>query len=136
MSMNRSVKLKPNAADLLIVAAVLLLAALALFRFFPGGARDSAQSAVVSIDGEIVERLPLSQRAQRSYTANGYTLRVSVEDGGVRVAQSDCPTQDCVHTGVISRRGQSIVCLPARLTVTIEGTPDGYDLAIGQGVAE
>ena len=126
-----SPKLKPNAADLLIVAAVLLLAAAAFFRFFPGGAQDGAAVAVITVDGAAVERLPLSQPAERSYTANGYTLRVVVENSTVRVAQADCPSQDCVHTGAISRPGQSIVCLPARLTVTIEGVPEGYDLITG-----
>lgn len=126
-----SPKLKPNAADLLIVAAVLLLAAVAFFRFFPGGAQDGAAVAVITVDGAAVERLPLSQPAERSYSSNGYTLRVVVENSTVRVAQADCPSQDCVHTGVISRAGQSIVCLPARLTVTIEGVPEGYDLITG-----
>lgn len=126
-----SPKLKPNAADLLIVAAVLLLAVAAFFRFFPGGAQDGAAVAVITVDGAAVERLPLSQPAERSYSSNGYTLRVVVENSTVRVAQADCPSQDCVHTGVISRAGQSIVCLPARLTVTIEGVPEGYDLITG-----
>lgn len=126
-----SPKLKPNAADLLIVAAVLLLAVAAFFRFFPGGAQDGAAVAVITVDGAAVERLPLNQPAERSYSANGYTLRVVVENSTVRVAQADCPSQDCVHTGAISRAGQSIVCLPARLTVTIEGVPEGYDLITG-----
>ena len=126
-----SPKLKPNAADLLIVAAVLLLAVAAFFRFFPGGAQDGAAVAVITVDGAAVERLPLDQPAERSYSANGYTLRVVVENSTVRVAQANCPSQDCVHTGAISRAGQSIVCLPARLTVTIEGVPEGYDLITG-----
>ena len=40
---------------------------------------------------------------------------------GLRVARSDCPTQDCVHTGTITRSGQSIVCLPARFILRLEG---------------
>lgn len=47
---------------------------------------------------------------------------------------SDCPTQDCVHMGEITRGGQSIVCLPARIVVQLEGgaaADDGVDLVIG-----
>ena len=47
---------------------------------------------------------------------------------------SDCPTQECVHTGKITRSGQSIVCLPARIVVQLEGgaaADDGVDLVIG-----
>lgn len=126
-----SPKLKPNAADLMIVAAVLLLAAAAFIRFFPSGAQEGAAVAVITVDGAEVDRLPLTLAAERSYTANGYTLRVAVENGSVRVTHADCPSRDCVRTGAISRPGQSIVCLPARLTVTIEGVPDGYDLITG-----
>ena len=47
---------------------------------------------------------------------------------------SDCPTQDCVHTGTISRSGQSIVCLPARIVIQLTGgaaDSSGVDIVIG-----
>ena len=50
------------------------------------------------------------------------------------MTSSDCPTQDCVHTGAITRGGQSIVCLPARIVIQLEGGPEadsGVDLVIG-----
>ena len=62
---------------------------------------------------------------------DGYTLTVAVENGAVRVSESDCPNQDCVHSGAISRAGQSIVCLPARVAVTLEGAASDYDLIAG-----
>jgi len=49
----------------------------------------------------------------------------------VWVSASDCPTQDCVRTGAISRPGQSIVCLPEQVIVKLVGTGDGPDLVIG-----
>ena len=53
------------------------------------------------------------------------------ETAGVRVVSSDCPTQDCVHTGQISRAGQSIVCLPAHIVITLAGADADYDLITG-----
>ena len=43
------------------------------------------------------------------------------------------PTRDCVHTGAISRAGQSIVCLPAQVVVHLEGAsaPDAPDVIVG-----
>ena len=49
----------------------------------------------------------------------------------MRVSESDCPNQDCVHSGAISRAGQSVVCLPARVAVTLEGAAADYDLIAG-----
>ena len=53
--------------------------------------------------------------------------------GPAPVPDSDCPTQDCVHTGAISRAGQSIVCLPAQVVVHLEGAsvPDAPDVIVG-----
>ena len=42
-----------------------------------------------------------------------------------RVAESDCPGQDCVHTGTITRAGQSIVCLPEQVVVQLTGGGGG-----------
>ena len=35
------------------------------------------------------------------------------------------------HSGAVSRAGQSIVCLPARIVVELVGAADGYDLVTG-----
>lgn len=54
-----------------------------------------------------MERINLeSEEGIRSYSGHGYTLEVNLRpDGqpGVRVEHADCPTQDCVHTGIITR---------------------------------
>ena len=128
--MNASLKLKPTKYDALVVLAVLLLAAVLGARFWFAPAQVAAE-VVVSIDGVEVERLPLDN-AERSYQNNGYTVHVAVTPEGVRVDHADCPTQDCVRTGAISRAGQSIVCLPARVVITLEDAADaGYDVAAG-----
>ena len=63
---------------------------------------------------------------------NNYGKRIA-ENGGVAVTDSNCPTQDCVHTGCITRTGQSIVCLPAQVVVHLEGasSPDAPDVIVG-----
>ena len=135
--MRPSPKLYPTAWDALVVLCVAALAvALALFQWRGGTAQ--ALTAVVSVDGAEVDRFPPEDLLEgpRTYTGSGYTLEVALgidyEDpernapppsgkSGLRVALSDCPTQDCVHTGTITRSGQSIVCLPARIIVRLEG---------------
>ena len=124
--MKRSPKLKPTRWDALVVLAVLLLAlGLGARPYF--AAKSAGELTVsIAIDGETVERCALS-----TYESRGYTLTVAVENGAVRVSESDCPNQDCVHSGAISRAGQSIVCLPARVAVTLEGAASDYDLIAG-----
>ena len=133
--MKRSPELKPNLWDILVVLAVVALAAASALTVWPG--RDSGSlTAVVTADGEELDRFAPADLAAgpRTYTHNGYTLTVTAEDGGLRVSEADCPTQDCVHTGAISRSGQSIVCLPARIIIQLTGDqadPGGVDVVIG-----
>ncbi len=133
--MKRSPELKPNLWDILVVLAVVALAAASALTVWPG--RDSGSlTAVVTADGEELDRFAPADLAAgpRTYTHNGYTLTVTAEDGGLHVSEADCPTQDCVHTGTISRSGQSIVCLPARIIIQLTGgqaDPGGVDVVIG-----
>ena len=150
MSTKRFPKLRPTGWDALAALCVVLLAAgLAFFQWRGGASGDL--TVLVSIDGAEADRfLPkdLLERP-RSYTNNGYTLEIAAaltgevsaldyqvfsSTLGIRVSRSDCPTQDCVHTGTISRSGQSIVCLPARIVLRLEGggpDPDGVDAVLG-----
>lgn len=138
MPMKPSPKLRPTAWDALVALAVILLAVgLAVLQWRGGGASGEL-TAVVTIDGEEADRFAPADllEAPRTYTGSGYTLTVACGlrggvtmldhqapggEMGVCVAVSDCPTQDCVRTGMITRSGQSIVCLPARIIIRLEG---------------
>ena len=127
--MRQPPKLHPTGWDGLAALAVVVLAVACAAVVWGGQGTGENLTAVVSVDGEEVERINLeSEEGIRSYSGHGYTLP------GVRVEHADCPTQDCVHTGIITRAGQSFVCLPARIIIRLEGgsEPDGGpDLIIG-----
>lgn len=139
--MKRSPELRPVLWDGLVAAAVLLLAVLCGVFIWDGGNETQHLTAVVSVDGTEALRCDLAEfpTEQQDFSGNGYTLfvaRAEAEDGrvGLQVTASDCPTQDCVHTGRIFRGGQSIVCLPARIIIQLEGgepTQTQPDLVIG-----
>ena len=134
--MKRFPELKPNLWDAIVALAVILLAAAAALTVWQGGANSGVLTAVVSADGQEIDRFAPAALADghRSYTHNGYTLTVTAEGDGLHVSEADCPTQDCVHTGTISRSGQGIVCLPARIIIQLTGgqaDPGGVDVVIG-----
>ena len=132
--MKSSIDLRPTRWDLLVAAVILLLAAGCALALRPAAA-DGALTAAVSVDGTEIDRVALDRLSgpeQRTYEAGGYTLTVEFSPEGAAVTASDCPTQDCVHTGVIHDTGRSIVCLPARLTVRLTGGGGGgVDAVIG-----
>ena len=136
--MKSSPKLRPCLWDGLVVLLVVVLAAVCALAVWSRGNDGGELTAVVTVDGTEVERIELDRLngvVERVYSGGGYALRVSMApDGGVRVEEADCPTQDCVHTGTITRTGQSIVCLPARIIIRLEGgtvDKDAPDVVIG-----
>lgn len=135
-------KLRPCGWDAWIVLAVALFAVVFGVMVWGQGSQTESLAVVISIDGKEVERCALGDfpDAEQSYTGNGYTLKVALaaellpDQLGIHVEEADCPTQDCVHTGTITRAGQSIVCLPARIVIELKGDStagDGPDIVIG-----
>lgn len=116
-------KLRPTLWDGAVALAVLLFAAALLLLLPRLGGGTEGMAAVVYIDGAEADRVEAAgQTLRRSYSGGGYTVQAEFDlEGGVRAVWADCPTQDCVRTGRISRRGESIVCLPARIVIRLEG---------------
>ena len=113
-------------------ADFLLLGALLLFAFAGSILLARAQKAPgetvrVTVDGEVYGEYPLSQDAEiflpptNDSSADGFHGEnvIVIAGGEVRMREADCKNQVCVRTGSISRPGQTIVCLPHRVVVTI-----------------
>lgn len=138
-------ELRPKKLDIVVAAVVLILAAVVALGFYgPKLGQSEETTVVISMGGEVAERIPMTAfpDGKKVLTHNGYTLELCLSyndlpssEGalGVYVLSSDCPTQDCVHTGRISRAGQSIVCLPAQIVIHLEGASDdgAPDIVVG-----
>jgi len=46
---------------------------------------------------------------------------ITIEDGKVWVSSAPCPNKLCMRQGKIAKPGESIICLPNRLVITIQG---------------
>ena len=133
--MKRPVKTKPVLWDLLPAGLVLLLAGGLFFGFWAGAETSDELTAVISLSGQEVARVDLSGLdAPLDYPVEGvdYPLTFRLTKQGAAVLESTCPGQDCLHTGTVTRAGESIVCLPNQLILRLEGTQhDGVDAVLG-----
>ena len=100
--------------DILLILALTLAGFIAFFATRPG--KQAAQAEVYA-DGALVWQCALADSG--TFEVNGVT--VAVEDGAARVVSSDCRDQICVHMGAIDLAGESIVCLPNRVSVVLTG---------------
>lgn len=126
-------ELKFNRYDAVVAVVVALLAVAAALWFCLPRTQTGDLTVVISVGGQETQRTGLKDFAPTTLSHNGYTLTVAADGDSVWVSDSDCPTQDCVHTGHIRRGGQSIVCLPAQVVVYLEGavSPDAPDVIVG-----
>lgn len=109
--------------DLIPAAICVVLALVFLLRPLLSSAGDCAVIRTPTEDF----RLPLYEDTLLTVIGNGgLTVTVAVGNGTVRVSAADCPDQVCVHTGALSKNGQTAACLPSGITVTVE-SDDGPD---------
>ncbi len=113
--------------------AALLLGLAGLLSWTMTGAASGPLVAVIEQDGETVRRIEISALADpiEVELAGEYHLTIRAENGRIRFLDADCPDRLCVHTGWLTRKGQTAVCLPGRTLVRIEGGSDQMDAVSG-----
>lgn len=111
--------------DLILLLVVLAIGlAGILFLYTRPAAADG--EVEVSVDGEVVMTLPLSEDTEVMISGfdGGENLLV-ISDGKAEIESASCPDGVCVRHYAISRDGESIICLPNRVVVTIRGGEKG-----------
>ena len=123
-------RMRLNIIAVLVIVAVALATAAAANAL--GSAVDARTAVIQDADGNTFT-MPLSQDDVLTVTSSAGTNVIEVQAGKVRVSEADCPNQDCVEQGWISKAGQQIVCLPHKLVVNITDEDAGstYDV-VGQ----
>ena len=105
------------------IAAVLIFT-LATGIWAAGRSQSSGSlTALVRQDGQVVRTIALTGLSEPiTITLDGAdTTTIRAENGRICVESATCPGQDCVHTGWLTRAGQSAVCLENRVSITLEG---------------
>lgn len=126
-------KTRPTGWDALVFGAVAALAVLSALWYYGNLSSSGPLTAVITHRGETVAQVVLSdlEEEQTLELRGDYTVCLRLSPEGVWVERSDCPGQDCLHTGRISQAGQSIVCLPEQVTVLLTGGSGGPDAVLG-----
>lgn len=118
---------RKNRNDVLFIAVLLLIVTLAGAAFF--FLRGEGDSVTVSVDGKHYGTYPLRTDLTLSIrTGAGDTQEnlLVIRDGHAYVESATCPDGICAAHKPISREGESIVCLPHRVVITVH-TTDGEE---------
>ncbi len=114
----------------MLFSALLLLAA-TLFVVHFAAPKAAGAAVKIAVDNQTVATLPLAKNTTYQVeTDAGYNL-VVVQDGRAFVRDADCKNHICVKSRAVSRAGESIVCLPHKMTVTVVGDePPAVDFVV------
>ena len=122
-------KLRFRKGDCIAIAAVLLLAAAVLLCFLPRKSDGTAQ-AQIYLNGQLVKTVSLDQD-QTFVIEDHYRNEITVSGGNISITASDCPGQDCVHSGSIHAPGRVLVCLPNALEIRVISGDADVDFIVG-----
>ena len=118
--------------DILLIA-ILAIIPLLLLAFNAVSALNHTETRLIILkDGDVYGTYPLTEDR---IIEIGKTNICEIRGGEVKMTHADCPDQICVHSVPISRYGGTIVCLPNKIVLSIEGAEDNKDTDVPDAIA-
>jgi len=105
-----------------VIIVIVVIAVLA----FTLSENPQGETVNVSLDGKTLYSLSLD--SDRTVVIDGVGT-IIIENSTVRIEDADCPDKLCEQIGRISKAGQSIICLPNKLIITITGESE-WDIIV------
>lgn len=111
-------------ADVIIIAVILLAAVLLLAL----RSKEIGKTAVIRVDGKEYKTLNLECEEKTELTVNG--VLIVCGGGEIYIKESTCRDRVCVNAGHLTKKGQSAVCVPNRVSVEIKGNDKNAPRAV------
>lgn len=127
--------MKKNKADIILIGILILAGVMFALIFVLSEKGDYVE---VTVDSEPEGTFPLSENTEIEIRGiDGGTDVLVIENGQAYIKEASCPDKLCIKMGKIKRNGQSIICLPNRVTVTVHSKKNISDIdGISGGVHE
>lgn len=114
----------------IIIVFVIILSSVGAFTYMKL-IKSNHHIAQIKQDGKIIKTIDLdkvtkTQEIKVPYGSDHFNT-ITIEPGRIKITDADCPDKLCVKTGWISEPGQTIVCLPHKLIIVIQGGTKNVD---------
>lgn len=106
---------KATRYDFILAGIILLLSATSVMSL-KGTGQDGGK-ALVHRDGKLIQEYSLDQKKVIKLE----DMVMEINEGRIRVIDSDCPNKICVNAGWASTPAQTIVCAPNKVLIEIAG---------------
>ena len=113
-------KEKKKRNDIVFIALVLAASSILGLAFYL--CRGEGSYVEVEVEGQYFGEYSLASDIEVEISSkNGYN-RLVIKDGKATVTKASCPDGICSSHRPVSRVGESIVCLPNKVVVTVKGS--------------
>lgn len=128
---NQLVNRKLGKKDLGFLVVIILIA-IACVVWYRVTYRESGDQVQISVDGKVYGIYELNVNMEIPIVEDEVVNILVIENGIVSMKWADCPDQLCVHHKKIKATGETIVCLPNKVVVTVTGEKEPEFDAIAQ----
>ena len=105
--------------DILLIGALVLIG-VGLFLGYRIFYRQVGKSVEITVDGKVYQNLSLAKDQKLEIpTEDGGRNVLSIQDGHANMIEANCPDGLCVKQAKISHKGETIVCLPHKVVITV-----------------
>ena len=112
--------------DTLLIFTLLLIGIILLFVL--RGQSNEGSYVIIMYQNE--EKARFSLTSDGIYDINNGKNKIEILGGKVRMTYADCPDELCIRQGWIEYDGQSIICLPNKITVMVSGGDSLVDFVL------
>lgn len=103
--------------DWILITVILVIAGIFFVIHSVQGSTEDAR-VEIHIDGELYGTYEIATNQEINIQD---TNVLEIKDGVARMKEANCPDQICVNQKAISKEGESIICLPNKIVVSIAG---------------
>lgn len=115
-------------ADFILIAVVAVIVGVILF-FLYGVDHGAGAYVQIEVDGKVVETLPIDTDTTHEIVSdeNGTNI-LTIKDGYAKMVEANCPDGLCTNQKKINRNGESIICLPHKVVVSVVSENDSEQI--------
>ena len=103
-----------------LLMLALLLTIMFLFRYF--FFKTPGDSVKIEVDGKLTGTYSLTeeQKLPIKNSDGRITNTLQIKDGAAKMIDASCPDHLCMNQKAVSKEGETIVCLPNKVVVTVQ----------------
>jgi hypothetical protein len=114
----------------IIILLIIAAAGILWFAINQIGKAEGGKQIVIEVNAEIYKVISMEEGMQKQDIhidlGKGKHIDITADKNGVYVKDVVCPDRICQKTGIINNAGQSIVCLPNRVVIYIDGESEDF----------